>query len=76
MPVDELPHPEGNVAIHSDGQRGAVLTAAEIEEVKQLAGSGPPALHRSHFVTCPQAADHRKRKRVQTPPLVVTKKGD
>jgi hypothetical protein len=55
MPVDAEPDPRGTVAIHSDGVRAAVLTKEEREDL-------PPdtPLYLSHFVTCPQAEQHRR----------------
>lgn len=57
MPVDVAPHPEGNIAIHSDGLRAAVLTVSELNDLGTLANE---RLYRSHFASCPNAASHRK----------------
>lgn len=55
MPLDAAPHPDGHIAIHSDGLRAAVLSTIELAEYR-----GRVDLYRSHFATCPQADRHRK----------------
>jgi hypothetical protein len=52
MPVDELPSPMGNVTIEPQGS-GPPLAVVH---------AGPVAGGRlSHFASCPNANDHRKR---------------
>lgn len=51
IPIDPEPHPEGNVYID------VVSNVASVVPV----GSRAP-LYRSHFATCPNAGQHRKRK--------------
>lgn len=50
MPVDYLPHVEGNIAVEFDEARGVdtcrVLTGFDIIQAE------PGTLHRSHFATC------------------------
>lgn len=56
MPVDTRPHPDGNVRIvaHPSGvQMAEVLGPLEVAAAEQ-------PLHRSHFATCPNAAQHRR----------------
>jgi hypothetical protein len=52
MPVDALPAADGNVLVLADG-KARVLTAAE-------RGRYVGTLYKSHFATCPQAAQHRR----------------
>lgn len=62
MPLDPQPHEDGNVVpvVVDGGQRRArVLTGAELP-------AQVPA-YRSHFVTCPNAAEFRRRKIATTP---------
>lgn len=48
VPLDPEPHPEGNIYIDDQG-------------VAVYAKAGTfPLMFRSHFVTCPNAAQHRK----------------
>ena len=60
MPVDEEPHPDGNVVLRRDGGKGPliahVLSKGDHVDVMTK-------LHRSHFATCPHAARHRRRKK-------------
>lgn len=51
MPLDPHPHPDGNVLI--EGGTCTVLGPLEVE----LHRDQPR--YRSHFATCPNAADHR-----------------
>lgn len=62
MPVDNEPHPEGNVFIHSDGIQAAVLTQEELKAAFRNVQMGAvnENRHRSHFATCPFASTHRK----------------
>lgn len=55
MPIDEAPDPAGNVGIDKEGV--AVILARE--KLKQGWGG---LLYRSHFATCPNAKQHRRRK--------------
>jgi hypothetical protein len=57
MPLDTTPSPDGNVCVHSDGVKAAVLTA---DELAQFPADLPR--FKSHFATCPGAAKHRKPK--------------
>lgn len=50
IPLDAAPHPDGNVELHPDGR--AVVNSGPL--------IGVP-LYRSHFTTCPHAAEHRRR---------------
>ena len=57
MPIDALPDPSGNLAVKRDERRelrGRVVTDAE-----PLRGDEKPAT--SHFATCPNADQHRRR---------------
>lgn len=56
MPVDVLPAENGNVLVKPGGM-GAVMTEAELEVVRPRT-----PLHLSHFATCPNSAQHRKRR--------------
>jgi hypothetical protein len=50
VPLDPEPHPEGNIYIDEAGV--AVYATAGSRQV----------MYRSHFVTCPDAARHRRRR--------------
>lgn len=54
MPVDEAPAPGGNLWIDGDGTARVLFPL----EAQQRAGQ----MHLSHFATCPQAAQHRRRR--------------
>lgn len=58
MPVDAEPSENGNVVLVSgnDGPEARVLTKIELS--KRATRSG---LYVSHFATCPQSSDWRKR---------------
>jgi hypothetical protein len=58
MPVDADPAPEGNVLIRREPGRiwARVLGGAELRQARHEHES----LHRSHFATCPDAADWRR----------------
>ena len=55
IPLDALPHPAGNVRLHRDG------TAEVLGPSGRLDAKGP--LYRSHYVSCPDAEKHRRRRR-------------
>ena len=55
MPVDAQPTADGSVALTVDGAN----VRARVVEVKFRFGRKD--LHTSHFATCPNAAQHRKR---------------
>jgi len=61
MPLDVDPHPDGNVVrVVTDGRvRARVLNGDEMPAQETA--------WRSHFVTCPHAAEHRRRKTITTP---------
>lgn len=60
MPLDAQPSSNGNIELRLERARwrAHVLTAAELELLK---GQGLE-LRTSHFVTCPHAAEHRRRR--------------
>ncbi len=58
LPVNELPIEGGNVEVTADG---ALLTSRVLGPMEASLVEGP--LYLSHFVTCPQAGEWRKRKR-------------
>lgn len=51
MPVDPAPHPDGNLVLTSIGGGFQV----------RVDKAAPGEKHRSHFVTCPNAEQHRRR---------------
>jgi hypothetical protein len=62
MPLDVDPHPDGNVVIITTPEgdvRGRVLTGEHLP--------AQDTAYRAHFVTCPNAADHRRRRAIVTP---------
>lgn len=54
MPINAEPTPKGNVALDFANNTYRVLGKAETADY-------PWALYESHFVTCPAAAQRRKR---------------
>jgi hypothetical protein len=56
MPVDADPVPEGNVLLADDGD--GTVHASVMPEAQALLTEEPMRL--SHFVTCPQADEHRR----------------
>lgn len=54
MPVDAEPHPDGNIRIRHP------LTGGPPQADVVPKGS-EASLHRSHFATCPNAGQHRRR---------------
>ena len=59
MPVDAAPNlTAGNILVSGDGRSGRVLTGAGLEMAR-----GKEILHLSHFVSCPQAKQHRAPRR-------------
>lgn len=59
-PVDRDPHPEGTIKVVA-GVSGAapksyVMAGLDLATMR----ADGVALHRSHFATCPQAAQHRR----------------
>lgn len=62
MPLDVDPHPDGNIVrtVTPDGSvRARVLNGDELPAQETA--------WRSHFVTCPNAAEHRRRRAITTP---------
>jgi len=62
MPLDVDPHPDGTVV--------RTVTRDGLVRARVLTGDQLPAqetAYRSHFVTCPNAAQHRRRKALATP---------
>ena len=61
MPVDVEPNPDGNCYLSKDGTDATVqvLAGDDLAEAKR---SGLQ-LHKSHFTTCPESADFRRRDR-------------
>lgn len=58
MPVDPQPHPTGNIVLEQRG--GGLKPVATVLNSKDRAGR--MGTHRSHFATCPQAAEWRRRR--------------
>jgi hypothetical protein len=56
MPLDAEPHPDGNIVLIP---AGAMVLSKETAETGKRIGS---RRYRSHFATCPDAAQHRKPK--------------
>jgi len=56
MPLDAEPTAAGNIVVHYDTDRGARVASVVGPEAE------PTQLHYvSHFATCPNANDHRKK---------------
>lgn len=55
MPIDGEPHVDGNLELVGAGLTGVVYLSAN---QRAMPPTGPRYL--SHFVTCPNAANHRK----------------
>jgi hypothetical protein len=60
MPLDPDPVPDGSVMVDLAQQAGLVLRGAMLAEVREQTPEEP--LYRSHFATCPQADEWRRRK--------------
>lgn len=60
MPLDPEPSPQGNVAIYGGPAMVAVALTADQLAAHNVAIDGP--LYLSHFATCPNADQHRKKK--------------
>lgn len=60
MPVDAEPSEDGNIILERNalGQVANVLNLADLATARAQG----KRLHKSHFVTCPNAANHRKAK--------------
>ena len=58
IPVDPEPHPEGNLILEEDPE--SFMPRARVH---RPLFDKETTLHRSHFVTCPDAAKHRKPRR-------------
>lgn len=57
MPLDQDPHPDGNVRLGLIGGEKVALVLAGAElAAAQIAGP----MYRTHFQTCPDAAEHRR----------------
>lgn len=59
MPVDVEPVADGNVQLWHDSSgelHAIVLTGFKLDDARRQ----HPLLYRSHFVSCPDAATHRK----------------
>ena len=57
-PVDVLPSEKGNLVLDRPGNRYRVATAEEIEVARRDGKN----LYISHFVTCPNAGEFRRKK--------------
>lgn len=55
MPIDAEPTADGNVLLHPGGRLAVVNGPLEVLRLRAVG----TALHLSHFVTCPNAAEHR-----------------
>lgn len=62
IPLDAQPSEDGNVAVHRDQVNGELI-ARVLKDGEQTG----PWEHRgvSHFATCPNADQHRKRKKTE-----------
>lgn len=59
MPLDPAPADDGNIIL-LEGDVVRVLGAERLAARRAQPG-GPGLLYRSHFVSCPDAASHRRR---------------
>lgn len=63
MPLDPDPDGDGNVVVvewDDDGRRGMPLPVVKVGAFDEAATS---YRYRSHFASCPNAANHRRRSR-------------
>lgn len=61
IPIDPEPVPDGNVVVEHPGDHGeAMVTVLGRPEEQQLYADVGPR-YQSHFATCPQAAQHRRK---------------
>jgi hypothetical protein len=58
MPLDPEPHPDGNIEAHVDGSG---RWHVDIVHADSQSTMFTPNLYLSHFVTCPNAEEFRKR---------------
>ncbi len=63
-PLDAQPHADGTIKRFDPTMSATVLTGSELATAR---ANGDP-LHRSHFATCPNAAQHRKPREAGTGP--------
>lgn len=66
VPVDLQPSPDGNLVLVAEGRVTRALNTAVSEgprhaEVQAALAAGSPRF-KSHFATCPQAAEHRRKR--------------
>jgi hypothetical protein len=54
MPLDALPHPEGNILLDKSTGR------CRVQSGRDAAAEGAGPRYRSHFATCPQARNWRR----------------
>lgn len=59
MPVDDRDAPDGNMFILGDHPRVAVMTSSALGRAV-LEEYPLKRFHKSHFVTCPNAKEHRR----------------
>lgn len=62
IPLDAEPTADGNVILRPDGA-AIVLSGAGLAEARANRSGRVGTLHRSHFATCPQAGEWRKKPR-------------
>lgn len=61
MPVDAAPVEGGNIRLRSEADGDRVIAEYPGKEHPGLFDEGDRARYVSHFATCPQAAQHRRR---------------
>ena len=60
MPVDAEPSPDGNLVLTEDGAQSRAIVLDKIQ--LRFARERGEALHCSHFATCPEASDWRRKR--------------
>jgi hypothetical protein len=61
MPVDAEPAADGNVIVDLAAGRGVVIPTGALPGIREDTPDEP--LYKSHFATCPQASEWRRRPR-------------
>lgn len=67
MPVDPVPDPGGNMILAAidpsdpEGGYAVIMVSGLTDAARDAADRVGVLFHQSHFATCPQAAQHRRR---------------
>jgi hypothetical protein len=65
MPLDPAPAADGNIILTGQTGRttsGGSAPECRVDDTMTLPGIDPPERFKSHFATCPQASQHRRKR--------------